>query len=89
MEIVQLLVTLALSYARATYPHLALKPAHRRALKRIYHAFVLTLAKILIEERSEHALRQAVAVHTTYHLSGLKAFFLGARPAVMAGGASR
>jgi AcrR family transcriptional regulator len=88
-EIVRLLVDLALEYAQATYPDISLEPANKRALARIYRSFVATLASILTEERTEQALREAVALQTTYHLSGLKAFFLGARPTVIAKEASR
>lgn len=88
-EVVRLLVTLALSYARATYPRLAINAAQRRALVRIYRALVVTLATILTEEQSEAALREAVALHTEYHLSGLKAFFSGVRPAAWTRGTAQ
>lgn len=75
-EIVRLLVELALEYARATYPTFPVTPAGRRALTRIYKAFIATLGGILAEERAEHAVRKAVAQHSAYHLSGLKGFFV-------------
>jgi len=78
--VVRLLVALALDYARATVPGFAPTPAKERALTRIYRAFVATLAAILVEERSAHAVRSAVALHTSYHLSGLKGFFVGTLP---------
>jgi AcrR family transcriptional regulator len=88
-EIVRLLVELALSYARATYPDITFDASGKRALTRIYRAFMAALASTLIEERTEQALRKAVALQTTYHLSGLRAFFLTAPPAVVSRKASR
>lgn len=74
-EVVRLLVELALEHARITFPSFEVTPARRRALTRIYRAFVVVLGTILSEERAEHAVREAVAVQANYHLSGLKAFF--------------
>jgi AcrR family transcriptional regulator len=89
-EAVRLLVELALEHARATYPTFASTPANKRALTRIYRAFVATLGTILANERSEQAVRQAVALQTTYHLSGLRALFnVAQRPGVVAGGPAR
>lgn len=79
-ELVHLLVDLALEHARATYPEFAITPASKRALTRIYRAFLTTLGTILVEERTEHAVREAVALQTTYHLSGLNALFVGTQP---------
>ena len=79
-DVVLLLVELALEHAYATYPTFAVTPARKRALTRIYKAFVATLGTILAEERSERAVREAVALQGSYHLSGLKAFFVSARP---------
>jgi AcrR family transcriptional regulator len=75
-EVVRLLVELALEHARTTYATFAVTPASKRTLTRIYKAFVGTLGAILTEERAEHAVREAVALHATYHLSGLQALFL-------------
>lgn len=77
-EIVRLLMELALEHARTTYPTFAVTPASQRTLSRIYKAFVNTLGTILAEERSERAVREAVARQAAYHLSGLKALFLSA-----------
>ena len=68
-----------MSAANATYPTFAVTPATKRTLTRIYRGFVATLGAILAEERAEHAVREAVARHATYHLSGLKALFLSAK----------
>jgi AcrR family transcriptional regulator len=76
-DLVRLLVDLALKHARATYPRFAITPSTRRALVRIYRAFVVTLGNILVEERSERALREAIDLQTTYHLAGLRALFAG------------
>jgi AcrR family transcriptional regulator len=75
-EVVRLLVELAIEHARTTFPTFDVTPATKRALTRIYRAFVATLGTILAEERAEYAVRDAVALHATYHLSGLKALFL-------------
>jgi len=78
-EVVRLLVELALGYVCSAYPDLAITPAVKRTLTRIYKAFVSSLGTILVEERSEQAVRAAVASHATYHLSGLQALFVSAR----------
>jgi AcrR family transcriptional regulator len=79
-RVVRLLVELALEHARTTYPTFAVTPASKRTLTRIYEAFVATLGTILAEERSERAVREAVALQATYHLSGLDALFVSAQP---------
>jgi AcrR family transcriptional regulator len=78
-EIVRLLVELALEHARTTYATFAVTPARKRALTRVYEALVATLGTILVDERAEHAVREAIALQATYHLSGLEAFFVSAR----------
>src|SRR5688500_6020300 len=65
-EVVRLLVQLALEHARTPYPTFAVTPASKRTLARIYKAFVATLGTILAEERGDHAVREAVALHATY-----------------------
>lgn len=75
--LVRLLVELAIQHAKHSFPCFTVTAARRRALTRIYGAFVSTLASILVEERSERALREAIALHASYHLSGLRAFFSG------------
>lgn len=74
-ELTRLLVELALRYARQAYPTFASTAANTRALTRIYGAFTASLGQILTEERSERAVAAALATHSTYHLSGLKAVF--------------
>jgi hypothetical protein len=65
-EVVRLLVELAFEHARTTYPSFPVTPASKRALTRIYQAFVVTLGAILTEERAEHAVREGVALQATY-----------------------
>lgn len=77
-QVVRLLVELAFEHARTTFPTFTATPASKRALTRIYKAFVATLGTILAEERGEHAVREAIALQATYHLSGLKALFVSA-----------
>lgn len=79
-EVVRLLVELALEHAQTTYPTFTVTPAKKRALTRIYKAFVATLGAILTEEHAEHAVREAITMQTTYHLTGLRAFFTSALP---------
>lgn len=78
--VVRLFVALALEHARTTFPTFAATPARKRALTRIYEAFVTTLGTILAEERAEPAVRTAIALHVSYHLPGLKAFFVAGGP---------
>lgn len=75
-EVVRLLVELAFEHALTTYPTFAITPAIKRALTRIYKAFIATLGTILAEERAEQAVREAIALQAAYHLSGLKAVFV-------------
>ncbi len=68
----------ALAYAAKAYPSARFNAARRRALSRIYRAFLVSIAAILETEQSERALREAVEHLTTYHLAGLSAFFQAA-----------
>lgn len=79
-EVVRLLVELAIEHARATYPTFAVTPGKKRTLARIYRGFITALGTSLAEERTEQAVREAVALQATYHLSGLKALFAGTQP---------
>jgi AcrR family transcriptional regulator len=74
-ELAKLLVALALEHARGAYPGFAGTAAQERALTRIYRGFIAGLGAILVEERSEKAVRAAIATLSVYHLSGLKALF--------------
>lgn len=80
-DVVADLVRLATGYARRTYPELALGAASQRALRRIYRAYVASIADILAEEQSPRALAEATRRHATYHLAGLRAFFTAATAA--------
>lgn len=84
------LVGLAIEHARTTYPAFAATAADKRALTRSYRGLVRNLGTILVEERRERAVREAVATQTVYHLSGLEAVFTGVpRPGKSAGGRAR
>ena len=74
-ELVQRLTKLAVAYAVRTYPEAKMTAARRRALVRVYRAYLATMAAILREEPTERALREATAQFSTYHLAGLRAFF--------------
>lgn len=75
-ELVRSLVEMAIEHARVTFDDFTPTRAKRRALTRIYRAFVSTLGAIFVEEHGAEALREAVAVHARYHLTGLRAVFL-------------
>jgi hypothetical protein len=74
-DLVQRLTKLAVAYAARTYPKAKMAAARRRALVRVYRAYLTTMAAILREEPTEQALREATAQFSTYHLAGLRAFF--------------
>jgi AcrR family transcriptional regulator len=80
-ELAQRLTKLAVAYVAQTYPKAKMTAARRRALVRVYRAYVTTMAAILREEPTEHALREATAQLSTYHLAGLRAFFEAAEGA--------
>ena len=85
-KLTRVLVVLALEYTRLAHPTFAHSPSNKRALTRIYKAFVSNLGTILTEERGERGVRDAVALHAVYHLSGLRALFAGSSPSETAGG---
>ncbi len=74
-DLVQSLTRLAADYFTRAYSGSKLNAMQRRAVVRVYRAFLASMAAILREESSERALRAATAHYTTYHLAGLKAFF--------------
>ncbi|MGN6111111.1 MAG: TetR/AcrR family transcriptional regulator [Kofleriaceae bacterium] len=80
-ELVQSLTELATKYFARSYGGSKLSASRRRALVRVYRAFLASLCAILREEPTEQALREATDHFTTYHLAGLKAFFEEAAPA--------
>jgi len=73
------LTKIALGYASRAYPDAVFSAASRRALTRIYRGFLSSIASILAEERSRPALHGAVVRLTTYHLAGLRAYFVAAQ----------
>lgn len=80
------LTELAVQYAASAYPTARLTPGRRRALARIYRAFVVSITAILSEEAEEAALREAIDHLTSYHLAGLRAFFQTAASAATSRG---
>lgn len=82
-DVVADLVRLSARHAEASYPGVTLGAADHRALRRIYRAYVASIADILAEERSPRALAEATRKLAAYHLAGLRAFFtaLAAAPA--------
>ena len=55
-------------------------PGVRRALDRIYRHWVASLVEILETHATEPAIREALAVHARYHLSGLAALLRADTP---------
>lgn len=88
-ELTRLLVALAEEHARVSYPGFVPTPASKRGLRRIYAAFVGAVGAILADEGSERAVREAIALQTTYHLTGLKAVFVRVQRVVAEGGPPR
>jgi AcrR family transcriptional regulator len=80
-DVVGDLTRLATSYARKAYPAFPVGAANARALRRIYRAWVVSIADILAEEHSARALGEATQKLTVYHLAGLRAFFITAAAA--------
>lgn len=78
-RLVSRLTQLSIAYARRTYPQIDLDASRRRALQRIYRAFLGSLSAILRQEQSPSALQRATSHLTEYHLAGLRAFFLAAQ----------
>lgn len=74
-DVAQHLVKLALRYATEAYPDVTISARRRRTLVRIYRALLTSLGSMLAEERSEQALRDAIALYNLHHLSGLRALF--------------
>ncbi|HEY3383610.1 MAG TPA: TetR/AcrR family transcriptional regulator [Vicinamibacterales bacterium] len=77
-ELVRTLQRLAVAHFRGLEPALAVTPALRSALERIYRHWVDTLVEILVTHQSSAAIREAVGLFSAYHLAGLEALF-GAR----------
>lgn len=74
-DVVRDLTRLALRYARGAYPGLRLGASGRRALQRIYRAFLVQIASVLQNETAPRSVRTAMAHLTDYHLTGLRGFF--------------
>jgi AcrR family transcriptional regulator len=74
-EVVSELVALAVDHAASLTPPRRVTPTMRFALDRIYEGLVTTSVMILVEYRSEEAVREAVADFGRYHLAGLSSFF--------------
>jgi AcrR family transcriptional regulator len=79
------LVTIALTHVARAYPRARPSAGQRRALGRMYRAFVQTLVAALRDERSEPALVRALGWASTYHLAGLRAFFETLEPTTKRG----
>lgn len=79
-KLLRQLVGWALRYAKQAYPTLPWTRARKRALTRIYEAFLTQLAGMLSDERSKSALGEAIRSFTTYHLAGLRALFTSYAP---------
>ncbi|MCA9643239.1 MAG: TetR/AcrR family transcriptional regulator [Myxococcales bacterium] len=69
------LVKWALRYASDAYPAYCHSALRQRVLSRIYRQYLTALGEILESEPSPRRLREAVALQSRYHLSGLAGFF--------------
>lgn len=69
------LTRLATRYAQRAYPDFAPTASNRRALRRIYRAFIGSIADVVAEEKSPRALDEATRKLAAYHLAGLRAVF--------------
>ncbi len=75
------LTRLSVDYVRRAYPGFPLTASNRRALRRIYQAYVTSITDILAVERSDQTLAAATGKLAVYHLAGLRAFFTAATAA--------
>jgi AcrR family transcriptional regulator len=74
-EIAKELSRHAKNYAKRVYPTFEMDSLRRRALTRLYHAFLGQIGSVLAEEKTEQNIRMAIGNLTVYHLTGLRAFF--------------
>lgn len=74
-DVVADMTRLATRYAQRAYPAFVRTAANARALRRIYRAWVGSIADILADEPSPRAVGEATRMLATYHLAGLRAFF--------------
>jgi len=79
-ELVATMTGLAVRFAKRAWPGVRVTPALRRAVRRSYRAWLVAVADILAEERTERALRAALSLFTAYHLTGLRGLFTHALP---------
>ncbi len=69
------LVSWALAYAAKVYPKIEVDEVFRFALRRIYDAFLESLARIFSAWSDAKRIRAAVTHITAHHLGGLKRLF--------------
>ncbi|MGD8451907.1 MAG: helix-turn-helix domain-containing protein [Phycisphaerae bacterium] len=74
-KVVSLLKSLALEHFRSVSPELVLTRAHRVCLDLTYRNFIRAASAILLKFRRERDIREALAMLTRYHLTGLRAVF--------------
>jgi len=79
-DLAAMMTGLAFRYARRAWPKVKVTPGLRRAVRRSYRAWLVAIADILAEERSEAALRASLWQFTAYHLAGLEALFTHSPP---------
>lgn len=74
------LTALGLAHVALAYPRAKPTAGQRRALRRMYQAFLQSIAAALRDETTEPALVRAIGYASTYHLAGLRAFFESLEP---------
>jgi AcrR family transcriptional regulator len=79
-HLVRVMQRLAVAHARSLGGTRTVPLSVRRALDRIYRHWVASLVEILETHATEPAIREALAVHARYHLSGLAALLRANTP---------
>lgn len=79
-HLVRVMQRLAVAHAHSLGGTRTVRPSVRRALDRIYRHWVASLVEILETHATEPAIREALAVHARYHLSGLSALLRADTP---------
>lgn len=79
-HLVRVMQRMAVAHAQSLGGTRTVPPSVRRALDRIYRHWVASLVEILETHATEPAIREALAVHARYHLSGLAALLRADTP---------
>lgn len=74
-EFTKQLVRLALAYLRRVWPEVAVSPALRFSLRRVYDGYIASIAEAFATFRGDEPIREAVSHLTAHHQGGLKRLF--------------